>query len=274
MTTCGHAVGERADWRITAVVRAGLVFLFTWIIAARHGTPLVAWGPPTLWMRSIAGSISMLLTFYAMARLPVGTLLTLTNTFPLWVTLIAWPVLGHRPTALFAVAVISGVAGVAFIEGPQSTGIRAASVAALLASFCTAIVMIGLHRLRSVESLAIVVHFSAVATVVCFLYSVVTACLWEPIDLNALKDPKTIVLLLGVGMCGTAGQVSMTRAFGLGRPQNLSVVFLSQVVFALGFDWAIWGRNLTPMTLAGTILILAPVAWLLTKQTPSTLTEK
>jgi drug/metabolite transporter (DMT)-like permease len=66
----------------------------------------------------------------------------------------------------------------------------------------------------------------------------------------------------------------MTRAFGLGRPQNLSVVFLSQVVFALGFDWAIWGRNLTPMTLAGTILILAPVAWLLTKQTPSTLTEK
>jgi drug/metabolite transporter (DMT)-like permease len=45
-------------------------------------------------------------------------------------------------------------------------------------------------------------------------------------------------------------------------------------VFALGFDWAIWGRNLTPMTLAGTILILAPVAWLLTMQTPSTLTEK
>src|SRR5215471_10221071 len=54
MTTCGHAVGERADWRVTAVVRAALVFLFTWMIARRLGTQLVVWGPPTLWMRSIA----------------------------------------------------------------------------------------------------------------------------------------------------------------------------------------------------------------------------
>ena len=273
MTACGHAIGERADWRITAVVRA-LVFLFTLLIAARRGTALVVWGPTTLWVRSIAGSISMLLTFYAMARLPVGTLLTLTNTFPLWVTLIAWPVLGHRPTALFTIAIISGILGVVLIEGPQNTGIRPASAAALLASLCTAVVMIGLHRLRTVESLAIVVHFSAVATLVCFTYSVVTAATLEPIDLTALLDPTTIRLLLGVGVCGTVGQVCMTRAFGLGRPQNLSVVFLSQVVFALGFDWAIWGRNMTLITLAGTVLILAPVAWLLTKQTPSTLTEK
>jgi drug/metabolite transporter (DMT)-like permease len=274
MTTCGHALGERCDWRITAVVRAGLVFLFTWVIAARRGTRFVVRGPRTLWVRSIAGSISMLLTFYAMARLPVGTLLTLTNTFPLWVTLLAWPVLGHRPTAMFAVALVSGVAGVALIEGPQSTGIRPATVAAILASFGTAVVMIGLHRLRSVEPLAIVVHFSAVATLACFSYSLVTASMGDPIDLTVLQGPITIGLLIGVGVCGTAGQVSMTRAFGRGRPQNLSIVFLSQVVFALAFDGLIWGRALTLLTLAGTLLILAPVAWLLTKQTPSTLTTK
>jgi len=274
MTTCGHALGERCDWRITTVARAGLVFLFTLLIALRHGTRLVVWKPRTLWVRSIAGSISMLLTFFAMARLPVGTLLTLTNTFPLWVTLLAWPLLRQRPTAIFVLALLSSVAGVALIEGPESGVIRSATLAALLASFGTAVVMIGLHRLRDVAPLAIVVHFSAVATVVCLGFAVVTAILWGDIDLTTLSNPGTLTLLASVGIFATLGQISMTRAFALGSPQNLSIIFLSQVLFALGFDWAIWRRALEPSTLAGTVLIVAPVAWLLTRSPASTLTEK
>jgi drug/metabolite transporter (DMT)-like permease len=274
MTTCGHALGERCDWRITTVARAGLVFLFTLLIALRHGTRLVVWKPRTLWVRSIAGSISMLLTFFAMARLPVGTLLTLTNTFPLWVTLLAWPVLGQRPTPIFVVALFSSVAGVALIEGPESGVIRPATLAALLASFGTAVVMIGLHRLRNVAPLAVVVHFSAVATAVCLAFAVVTATVWEGIDVSALNNLGTLTLLIGVGVFATLGQIYMTRAFALGSPQNLSIIFLSQVLFALGFDWAIWGRALELTMIAGTVLILAPVAWLLTRSPASTLTEK
>jgi drug/metabolite transporter (DMT)-like permease len=274
MTACGHALGERCDWRITAVARASLVFLFTLLIALRRGTRLVVWRPRTLWVRSIAGSVSMLLTFYAMARLPVGTLLTLTNTFPLWVTLLAWPVLGERPTPLFAIALVSSVAGVALIEGPESATIRPATISALLASLGTAVVMIGLHRLRTVNSLAIVVHFSAVASAACLGFAVITAHFGNPIDLGALRDASTLCLLAGVGMFATLGQICMTRAFAIGAPQALSLVFLSQVVFALGFDWLIWNRSLGLTMVAGTLLILAPVAWLLTRSPASPLTKK
>ena len=38
---------------------------------------------------------------------------------------------------------------------------------------------------------------------------------------------------------------------------------LSQVVFGLGFDVLLWHRAMSPATLAGMVLVVAPTAWLL-----------
>lgn len=264
MTACGHALHGRCDWRVTTIARSGLVFLFALWIALRRRAALVFFAPRTLWMRSIVGSISMLFTFYAMDRLPVGTLLTLTNTFPLWVTLLAWPVLGDRPTIGFGLALVSGLIGVVLIERPQAGTIRPETIAALIASLATAVVMLGLHRLRFVDPLAIVVHFSGVATVIVTGFAILTSD--GPIDLNSLRNPTTALLLAGVGLLATAGQIAMTMAFGSGSPQALSVVLLSQVLFAIGLDWLFWGRTLDLAAGLGTLMILAPVAWLVAQR--------
>jgi drug/metabolite transporter (DMT)-like permease len=221
-------------------------------------------------MRSVVGSLSMLFTFYALSQLPVATAVTLFNTFPIWVTVLAWPVLGERPSVTFLAALASGVAGVVLIEqGETAVGvsisastIRFAIVCALFAALCTAIVMLGLHRLRTINSLAIVVHFSAVATVAIVAFAIVTGLNGWPIDFTTLADPVTVLLLLAVGVFATVGQIAMTRAFSLGRPQRLAVVGLSQVVFALGFDLGLWDYPLDAVKIAGLVLVLAPVAWL------------
>ncbi len=122
--------------------------------------------------------------------------------------------------------------------------------------------MLVLHRLRHVNALAIVVHFSAVVTVGCLGYAVVTGLAGQPIDLTALADPATLGLLAAVGGLASVGQITMTRAFAVGRPQRLAVVGLTQVVFALGFDLGLWHYRLDEFKAAGMILVLAPVAWL------------
>jgi drug/metabolite transporter (DMT)-like permease len=199
------------------------------------------------------------------------------NTFPIWVTLLAWPVLGERPSPGFLLALASGVAGVVLIEHgvtagesealAESTGtLRFAIASALLAAVCTAVVMLGLHRLRTINSLAIVVHFSAVATVAVFGYAIVTALNGWPIDLSVLTDRLTLTLLLAVGVLATLGQIAMTRAFSLGRPQGLAVVGLTQVIFALGFDLWFWEYLLDAAKVTGLVLVLAPVAWLVGRQ--------
>jgi drug/metabolite transporter (DMT)-like permease len=262
MTACAHELGDRLDWRIVAVARASVVLLFTIPLAKWSGVQLIRRWPRTLWVRSFTGSISMLLTFYALTHLHVSTAVTLTNTFPLWVTVLAWPVLGEKPTGAVVLALICGVTGVALIEQPQSGEIRWASLAALGAAFCTAVVMLGLNRLKNLDSLLIVVHFSAVATVICSGYAILTAVHGQTLDLAPLADSSNWLLLIGMGAFATVGQILMTKAFRTAPPQNLSLIALTQVVLALGFDLGIWHYHIQGWTYAGIVLVLAPVAWI------------
>lgn len=262
MTACTSLLKDRCDWRFTTLARSGLVFLFTAAIAQRQAVRVLFRWPRTLWFRSIVGSVSMLFTFYALANLPIATAVTLFNTFPVWVTLLAWPVLGMRPTTGVAFALLSAIAGVALIEKPYTGDVRIESLAALVAALCTAVVMLGLHHLRNLNSLAIVVHFSGVATIVCFGYTIATANAM-PLDRSRLAEPITIALLIGVAGFATIGQIAMTKAFSFGPPQKLAIIGLSQVVFALLFDLLLWDHSPDLMTFAGIVFVIAPVAWLM-----------
>lgn len=269
MVACTHAAGERCDWRLPAITRAALVLVLAITVARLQAVRLIWRGTRTLWLRSITGSISMLLTFFALTHMQIGTAVTLTNTFPLWVALLAWPVLRERPTLGTWFALIGGIIGVALIERPDRGDFRWASAAALAASVCTAIVMLGLNRLRALDPLAIVVHFSAVATMVVGTYLLSTTHFHTPIEFSALLDPMTVFLLIGIGVFGTGGQILMTRAFQIAPPQKLAVVGLSQVAFTLGFDILVWKHTIDAITYVGIALVVAPVAWLLTSRSGS-----
>ena len=61
------------------------------VVASRAtGSALVFWRPRTLWVRSLAGSFSLVCSFYALSRLPVGDVVTLTSTYPLWILVLSW----------------------------------------------------------------------------------------------------------------------------------------------------------------------------------------
>ena len=126
--------------------------------------------------------------------------------------------------------------------------------------------MLGLHRLKNLDALAIVVHFSAVATVVCTGYTIVTALLGQPVEFAPLLRPANLALLTGVGIFATAGQIFMTAAFKTAAPQRLAVIGLTQVIFALGFDFVLWHHTVHGFALTGILLVIAPVAWLLLKR--------
>jgi drug/metabolite transporter (DMT)-like permease len=72
-------------------------------------------------------------------------------------------------------------------------------------------------------------------------------------------------LLLGVGVSAAIGQLCLTYAFSTGTAAKVSVVGLSQIVFAMPFDVWLWGQPVHPATLVGVFLVVAPTAWLLTR---------
>ncbi len=259
------AIAVGADWQTAAIARSALAALFATVMVLLARAKLVVFRPKRLWVRSVAGSCSMVCTFFAFANLPAADVLTLTNTFPLWVAVLCWPLYGQVPDAKVWVAVGCGIVGVALIEQPHLEAGNWGAAAALAAAGFTAVAMLGLHSLHGVDPRAVVLHFSAVAT----LFSL-AAFLVAPrsADPARLTDTPVLLMLLGLGLAATVGQLFLTLAFGRGAPAKVSVVGLSQVVFALVFDVYLWGRTLNAAAALGTFLVLAPTAWLLTRPRP------
>lgn len=265
MGTLAHALQGVCDWQLVALVRTICVLALAALAAWLGGAKLVFWKPINLWVRSLAGSGSVLLTFYALAKLEaVADVLTLTNMFPIWIAILSWPLLGERPTSSVWISVISGVLGVAIIQQPHLTGDTSGLWAAVGASGTTAVAMLGLHRLKAIDPRAVVVHFSGVSLVVCigawFIFD-------HPVSHPRPFDGVALAVLLGVGVAATIGQILMTMAYSASSSAaKVAVVGLTQVVFALILDILLWGRTLTLSTLVGIALVIGPTAWLMTRK--------
>lgn len=261
------------DWQVVMVVRSSLATLFAVLMAVGTGVPLAVPGPPTLWLRSVSGSLSMMCTFYALTHLPPSDVLVITNSFPIWVALFSWPAFGERPTLGVWAAVMCGVAGVAVINllgEHQTVGVAHsdyptayAYTAAIFASIFTAVAMMGLNRLKGIPSLAVVAHFSAVSLLVC------GACYFvfpRTVGNAKLGEWRVLFDLLMVGATATVGQVFLTKAFKGGAATKVSVVGLSQVVMVMAWEWAVHGRVFDGWQLFGTALVLGPTGYLMLRE--------
>ncbi len=260
MGALSHLAGERADWQLVAVARTLVAFVLSTSLALSTGVRLVFLRPGILWMRSFAGSVGVLCAFYALTHLPISTALTLSNTVPVWVTLLAWPALGQRPAAPVWGAIVAGLCGIALMQRPELVGNRLAGMLAVGNALCTAVAMIGLNKLKGVDARAVVTHFSGVSTVFTLAALFLAG---GAVNYGVLREPMTLALLAGVGAAGTLGQLGMTKAFALGTPSRVSVVGLMQVVFAMLFDLLLWRRRFDALTVAGIFLVIAPSAWLM-----------
>jgi len=258
------ALKNDLDWQWIAIARTGLAMTFAAVMALAAGKRLVFLKPAKLWTRSIAGSISLVCGFYAMTHYPVSEVLTLTNMFPLWVAVLSLPLLGEWPSLDVWPAVLMGIVGIVVIQSADgmpffNQGIGASQIAvaaAIVSSFTSAIALIGLHKVREIDPRAVVVHFSGVAMACC-----VAALFMFPTTRHWSLDWRTGLLLLGVGVSATIGQILLTMAFAAGSPTRVSVVGLSQVGFTMLLEMAFLGRSFSPLTLAGIALVILPTAW-------------
>lgn len=248
------------DWQTVAVFRAGLVAIFAALLAKQAGAKLVWFRPGRLWVRSVAGSCSMVGAFYAFGHLKSEDVVTLSNTFPLWVAVLSWPLYGRYPGTKTFVAILVGVVGVALVEQPQIEAGNWGVLAALASAVFSAVAMLGLHRLRDIDPRSVVVHFSVVATVFC-LGAFLSTPRSQPIE--RVLEVEVIAMLLGIGVSATIGQVFLTLAFGSGAPAKVSVVGLMQIVFVMALSWFIFNHPVNTIAIVGTILVIAPTGWLL-----------
>jgi drug/metabolite transporter (DMT)-like permease len=198
--------------------------------------------------RSAIGLVSMLLTFGALALLPLGEATTLTYAAPLVATILSGLVLGEAigPRRWAAVAV--GFVGVALVAQPGGTALPAFGVAVgIAAAFGQSAVMITVRQISRTEGIAAIVFWFS-------LFTTLAGAAMLPF-FGRWHDPAVMAMLAGAGLLGGFAQLAMTASLRF-APVSVVVPFdYLQIVWATLVGWLAFGTPPTALMLAGAVLI-------------------
>ncbi|RYY84476.1 MAG: DMT family transporter [Comamonadaceae bacterium] len=255
-----HQQGLHPLWATAAVYVVSLAVLLAiwpraWRGAGRHPQLLllmVAAGFTNVgfnWAVTVGDVVRVVLLFYLM---------------PAWSVLLAWPLLGERPTLAALMRLALAMAGVVVIlQAPGTPWPLPESLAdglALLGGFSFALTNILLRRLQAAPAVARVGSMfagGAMAATGAALVGMAQGTVTGPVLLPAAALGMALVLSLGFLVGNAALQYGASRL----PAQTTALVMLSEILFASVTSVAAGAAELTSRTWAGGALILAAAAW-------------
>jgi drug/metabolite transporter (DMT)-like permease len=202
------------------------------------------------WRRTIYGTLAAICTFYALAssRIALGDAATLGATAPIFVVLLAGPLLAERVSFSEMVAVALGFAGILAVVRPNFGSALPVVVVVTVGSVFYALAMIWLRRIGPGESHeAVVLHFSLVALVT-FLLIAIPVWRWP--------TGHAALFLIGAGIGGGCGQVAMTRAYSLHRAAPVTALSGLGIVLTHALAVPVFSERPSAWQLAGSLLVI------------------
>ncbi len=246
----------------------GLIYLFSLacLLAARPQAWRSFGSQPLLWLLAASSGITNMGFNWAVTVGDVVRVVLLFYLMPAWSVLLAWPLLGERPTAAALLRLVLALAGVGVVlqAGHAATGWPVPrglpDWLALTGGFCFALTNILLLKLNRVPGEArVLAMFGGGAVMSLAAAGVVTA---QGLA-GALPAPGMgwIALALALGVFYLAGNLALQYGAARLAAHTTALVMLSEVVFASASSVALGAAQLTAQTLAGGALILAAAAW-------------
>ena len=204
-------------------------------------------------VRSIVGGISLIAYFYAITRLPLATAQTLNYTSPLFLAIATTVVLGERFSFWLIAAIALGFGGMAILLQPSFEGGREG--AAMIGLFSGVLASWAYLSVRTLGRMGepdwrVLFWFGAVSTLGCAAWQLTTS------QFHAITWSNWWILA-GIGICGTAAQLAMTRAYRTGNTLVVGSLSYSTIVFAALFTLAVWQEPLTMLEWIGMTVIIA-----------------
>jgi drug/metabolite transporter (DMT)-like permease len=230
-----------------------------WWLLRRQGFGLRAAQPGNVLVRSVLGSAAMGTNFTSMLWLTLAQFSTLGLSQPVFVALFAPLLLRERVTARTWLAILLAGSGAYVMVAP---GLRAhalpwlAASLALSSALFSAFAHIWVRKATVHDPPERVVFYFAAWVSVLALALGIPRGYFSAVPAGLLGWQLGL-LVLGMSVFGTLGQVLMTRAHVHGEASSVAMVSYSSVAFASVADVAFWGRPPEPSAFAGAVLMLA-----------------
>ena len=235
-------------------------FVFMALVARHQRTPLRTRYLGMHAWRSLVGVASLSAWFYAIAKLPLATAMTLNYMSSVWIaafivggSLVNWnPKNGESPLTQgpLALAVLAGFAGVVMVLRPTMAQDQIyAGLVGLLSGFCAAFAYMQVTALGRVgEPETRTVFFFSIGTILAGLVGMgfMGVSNW---------DWQYAVWLVPVGVFASLGQLCLTRAYSHGATLVVANLQYSGIVFAALYSLLLFGDDIPLIGWAGMVLI-------------------
>lgn len=197
--------------------------------------------------------------FSALRVLPIADAAAISFVLPLFVAVLAVPMLGERLDLPRAIAIFVGMAGALMIVRPGSTVFTAYSLLPVAMAVCNALYQILTRKVAGLEHPLTSLIWGAIVGSV--LFSAVAPLAWE--------TPQTAFhwALLGViGLFASIGHYLLIRAYDYANATLLAPYTYTAMVWAIALGFAVFGHLPDGWSVGGMAVIVASGLFLAGRQ--------
>ena len=199
--------------------------------------------------RSAMLALTLASLFIAIAYIPFADAIAISFMAPLFVTLLAVPVLGESLSYHRVAAVLIGLVGVIIIVRPGGGGLHWAYLMPLLYAVFFAIFQVMTRQLTATEDVFTTLFYTGAGG---FLWvSLAVGFVWKPFGAT------TLLVFAVMGIMGAAAHLCIIKAFAAAQAGLLAPFSYTKVIWAILLGVVFFAETPSAATLSGTAVIIA-----------------
>jgi drug/metabolite transporter (DMT)-like permease len=205
--------------------------------------------PGILLFRALAGTVGMILAFWAYQEMPLAEANALSFTRTLWIVPLAIFVLGERIGPWRIGATLVGFGGVLLMLQPSiANAVGWPAAAALGSAALFAMTVTGMKVMTRDHTVTVLMVWSAVLGFVLAIPLAVLEWRWPA--------PLDLALLAAMGALGLATQASYIKGMALGDAAAMAPIDYTRLVFAIVIGFALFHEVPNLVTMLGALVVI------------------
>lgn len=238
------------------------VFFFRNLSSLVWMLPLLAWRGLDLMrtsqlrlygLRVSLSFVSMLSFFHAIALIPIGEVTAISFLSPLFGTVAAVVMLGEVVRARRIAALAVGFLGAMIMLRPQTGGLGAGEMLALLSAFCVGIIGPLVKQLTGKDDADRIVFLTSLIMTPLSLVPALLVWQWPPLSI--------VPALMLLGLCAVLGHMTLVRAYAAMEASLVMTFKFSRLPFAVLLGYLAFGEAIDAATWLGAAIIFASAAY-------------